>query len=88
MLKKIYHHIPYYIFLLAILLFGFLLVYFSSGNKALQIVAVLVTTIFYVGWGILHHMINHDLSSKIVVEYVFIGSLGLAVTFFILNGGI
>lgn len=87
MFKKIYNHIPYYIFLVAILVFSFLLVHFSSGNNVLQMAVVLLTTIFYVGWGIFHHMLNHDLSSKIVVEYVLTGILGLAVVFFILNGG-
>lgn len=84
MIKKIKMHIGYYISLIVILAFGFLLVFLSSPNRNLQMMIVVLTTLFYILWGIIHHLINHDLYIKIVVEYVLIGGLGLAIVLFIL----
>lgn len=80
-------HIEYYLSLIAILALGMFLVIIVSPNKNLQMFFVLLTTLLYVIFGIFHHLINHDLGSKIVVEYLLIGSLGIAVVFFILKGG-
>ncbi|MCL4418780.1 MAG: hypothetical protein M1372_03210 [Patescibacteria group bacterium] len=80
-------HIEYYLSLVAILALGMFLVIVVSPNKNLQMFFVLLTTLFYVIFGIFHHLINHDLGSKIVLEYLLIGSLGIAVVFFILKGG-
>lgn len=84
MIKKINTHIGYYTSLVAILAFGFLLVFLSFSNKGLQIMLVVLTVLSYVSWGIIHHLINHDLYIKIVVEYILIGVLGLTIVFFIL----
>ncbi len=87
MKKRVISHVGYYVSLIAILLFGFILASLSS-DKHLQMVIVILTALFYVIWGILHHLINHDLTAKIVVEYILIGSLGLAAVFFLLKGGL
>lgn len=79
------NHLEYYISLVAILAFGFVLGILVAPNRQLQMGIVLLTTFFYVAWGILHHLLNHDLSLKIVLEYVLIGSLGLAVILFLLK---
>jgi hypothetical protein len=84
MFTKLYKHSPYYLSLVVILALGFLLAY-NSSNKTFQIGVVIVTTFFYVLWGIMHHLINHDLNAKIVIEYILIGSFGLAVIFFLLS---
>lgn len=84
MVKRIKAHIGYYTSLIAILAFGFLLVSLASPNRGLQIVAAILTTLLYTFWGIIHHLINHDLHTKIVVEYVLIGILGLTMIIFIL----
>jgi len=88
MIEKGKNHIGYYIFLLLILGFGFFMALFASPNKQLQMIVVVITTFFYIVWGILHHLLNHDLSVKIVVEYILIGSLGLSAVFFLLKGGL
>ena len=80
-------HIEYYLSLVAILALGMFLVIIVSPNKNLQMFFVLLTTLVYVIFGVFHHLINHDLGSKIVLEYLLIGSLGIAVVFFILKGG-
>ena len=88
MIEKIRSHIGHYIVLLLILGLGFVMAVLASPNKQLQLVAMVMTTFFYIAWGILHHLINHDLTAKIVIEYVLIGSFGLSALFFILKGGL
>jgi len=88
MLNKFERHAGYYISLIAILVLGFVLTSMNSSYRELQIGIVALTTIFYVLLGILHHLLNHDLSSKIVIEYVLIGSFGLAIIAFLLKGGL
>jgi hypothetical protein len=84
MLGRIKLHLGYYISLIGILAFGFLLVSLLAPNRGLQILLAAITTLLYVFWGIVHHLINHDLHAKIVVEYVLIGVLGLTMIIFIL----
>lgn len=79
-------HLGYYISLLAILLVGFLIAY-NSSDKQFQFLIVVLTAFFYVLWGVLHHVINHELNSKIVVEYVLMAALGTGFVFFLLKGG-
>jgi len=84
MLKRISEHIIYYISLITILILSFLLAY-SSSDRNFQIGIVIAATFFYVLWGIIHHLMNHDLHAKIVVEYILIGVFGLTIIFFLLT---
>ena len=84
MFARLYKHSAYYLSLILILTLGFLLAY-SNSNKTFQIGVVIATTFFYVLWGIMHHTINHDLSIKIVIEYILIGAFGLTIIFFLLS---
>ncbi|MBI4089612.1 MAG: hypothetical protein HY424_02795 [Candidatus Levybacteria bacterium] len=85
MLARVYKHSGYYISLIAILSLGFLLAYTNNSSRSFQIGVVIATTFFYVLWGMIHHLLNHDLSMKIVVEYILIGVFGLTIIFFLLN---
>lgn len=87
MYKKLHSHIGYSISLFLILAFGLILVFFSSPNRPLQMVEITIVTISYIFWGILHHLVNHDLNMQIVIEYILVGSIGLSMVFFILKGG-
>lgn len=87
MLKKLNGHIGYYLSLILLLIFGFLLIYLVSPNRQLQMLIFVITTLFYIILGIVHHKINHDLTIKIVVEYILIGCFGIAVIFFLFKGG-
>jgi hypothetical protein len=85
MLKKIFsEHTVYYVVLATILSLGFLLEY-SSSDRGFQIGVIVATTFFYVLWGIIHHLMNHDLHMKIVLEYILIGAFGLTIIYFILS---
>jgi hypothetical protein len=86
--RKQNRHLGYYLSLLGVLLLGFLLIYFVSPNRQLQILIFVVVTLFYIVLGIAHHKINHDLTAKIMVEYILIGAFGVAVMFFLFKGGL
>ncbi|MFH1832577.1 MAG: hypothetical protein ABH816_00220 [Candidatus Levyibacteriota bacterium] len=78
-------HLIYYSSLFAILSLGFVITFNLAPDKRLQTMGVVMTAFFYVTWGILHHFINHDLTVKIVVEYILIGSLGMTIVLFLLK---
>ncbi|MBI2031343.1 MAG: hypothetical protein HYT08_01890 [Candidatus Levybacteria bacterium] len=86
--EKINRHTEYYLALATILALGLFLVVVAAPNKNLQMLIVLLTTLFYAGFGIFHHMVNHDLNGKIVLEYFIIAGFGIAAVFFLLKGGL
>ncbi len=85
-MKLLQKHWGYYLSLLAILGAGFLIIIFSA-DKSLQLLVLILTALFYILWGIIHHHLHHDLTAKIVVEYVLMGALGISVVFLLLKGG-
>lgn len=86
MFEKIKKHAGYYFLLFAILSIGLFLT-FSMQDKQSQMLVITFTAFLYVGWGILHHLLHHELTPKIVVEYVLMAALGLTLIFFLLKGG-
>jgi len=86
--EKIRKHVGYYIALITILLLGLVLIILTSQNIVFQALAIFLTVVFYVLWGILHHLVNHELTLRIVVEYILIGALGISILFFLLTGGL
>ncbi len=77
-LSKIKKHIGYYLAFITVQALGLILVLMSAGNKQLQLIAILGTTIFYFLFAVVHHFIDHNLTKKIVLEYALMGCLGLA----------
>ncbi|HUQ85158.1 MAG TPA: hypothetical protein VM077_02440 [Candidatus Limnocylindrales bacterium] len=77
-LSKIKKHLGYYSAFIIVQILGLILVLMSAGNKQLQLVAILGTTIFYFLFSVVHHLLDHDLTKKIVLEYALMGCLGLA----------
>lgn len=86
--KKFRQHIAYYISLFVILLLGGILIILTSPNVFVQINIALITICFYVLWGAIHHLINHELTIRIMIEYVLIGLLGVSIIFFMVMGGL
>lgn len=86
-MKKFLKHFGYYISLIAIFVLGFIASLLSYPNLNLEILIIIITIILYVVWGILHHKQNHQLTTKIAMEYILIGMLGLSIVFFIFMGG-
>ena len=87
MFNKFKKHLAYYLSLCLILSVGLVLTFLASPNLKLQTLIVVLTVVFYILWGILHHLINHELTAKIMVEYILIGVLGLSILFFMFMGG-
>ena len=83
MQAKIKKHIGYYISLLAIITAGLVLISTNSFDVQARITVIILITFFYIVWGVLHHYIHHDLTAKIMLEYVLIGVLGISVIFFL-----
>ncbi len=83
---KVQEHTVYSIFLFIIVALGILLALQFPHNKQMQMLVIVITTFFYVGLGLVHHKENHDLTTKIVIEYALIGGLGMTIVLFFLLG--
>jgi hypothetical protein len=83
MMHGIKKHFWFYISFAAIQLLGLALILLVSYDKQLQMTAILMTTMFYVFWGLLHQHLHHHLNAKIVTEYILIGGLGVTISFII-----
>lgn len=80
-------HLKYYLSLIGVIVLGLVFIVVFSPNRNLQMLSLAGLSFAYVLLGIVHHLVNHDLVLKIVVEYILIAGLGLAVTFFVFRGG-
>lgn len=83
--SNIKKHIWFYSSFVAIQLLGLGLVLGVAYDKHLQMMAMFITTFFYMFWALLHQYIHHHLNAKIVTEYVLMGSLGLVVSLFVFS---
>ncbi|MBI2195787.1 MAG: hypothetical protein HYU48_01965 [Candidatus Levybacteria bacterium] len=79
-------HTGHYFSLILILGLGLLGLKVAYPNRILETEIAILTAIFYVIWGIVHHHQNHSLNSKIVIEYILIAALGMAVLLFFIAG--
>lgn len=85
-LKYIRHHGKYHIALFCMLTLGVILAYYTRDHKQMEVMILVAMASVYILFGVVHHYLMHDLSSKIVIEYIAMGSLGLAVILFVLKG--
>lgn len=84
MMKLLRHkHFLYYIIFLGVEFTGLGLLLLLSSDKFMQFMVVCFMSSFYIGWSILHHYHHHDITIKIVVEYILIGLLGVVISFLI-----
>jgi len=84
---KLKHHLGYYSFLITFLVIGLIITWILSPNKDLQMISFIALSIGYAGIGIIHHLLDHDLVGKIMIEYILVATLGIAAAFFIFKGG-
>ena len=80
-------HLAYYISLLIFLVLGIVLMISVSPDRFMQMIILIALSVLYAVIGIIHHLINHDLVFKIMIEYVLIAMLGISIALFIFNGG-
>ena len=76
-------HLWYYLVLIVAQLSGIALLLFLAYDRFIQFVVVCFMSSFYVGWSILHHYHHHNVTLKIVIEYILIGLLGVVVSFLV-----
>lgn len=80
MIGNLKKHRGYYIGFTFVQLLGMVLILLTSGNKQFQLFAIFATTFFYFIFAVVHHILDHDLTTKIVIEYALIGCLGLSIS--------
>lgn len=76
--------IEYLILFVAVVVFLVLFFLFRFDKTSLFMVSLL-GSIFYVAWGIIHHMLRGRLTRLIAVEYVLFGLLVFSLLFTVLN---
>lgn len=81
---KLSVHAIHFIILILILLGSAGAFLFLQGNHTSQLIVGVLTAVSYVAWGIIHHMLQKDLHTKIVVEYVLMGAIAIALLFIVL----
>lgn len=84
MKNHIRNHILYYLALCSIQIAGLILFAALAPNHNLQLSIAILTSFFYAVIGLLHHKMDHTLTTKIMLEYVIIPALGISVLFFYL----
>lgn len=85
MIQRIKAHLGYYTVFLLMAILGFYLLLANANSEQGRMTIVVLLAFFYVVWGLLHHYVHHDISTKIVLEYVLVGALGISVIFFLLK---
>lgn len=85
MKKLIHQHTLYYVIAAVIQLTGLIIVTLLSGNTDMQMAVIVLMTVLFTLWAILHHYFHHDLHPKIVMEYSLLGALGISIAFFVLQ---
>jgi len=76
--------LTYYAIELLILILGGSLILFFSFDFAIQIMLLVITLLFYITFGLLRHQAEHDLDTRVVIEYILISAIILA-SFIFLN---
>jgi len=79
-------HLFYYFALILMCILSIILVKLLGFSKQEQFFIVVFLGFFYALWGILHHILHHNLRPRIFIEYIVIAVLGISVTVFILKG--
>lgn len=73
--KEVWHkHLFDYLLMGTAAVFFVLGVRIFAGMRGMQIFMFLAFTMFYICWGIYHHIITRSLRLKVVLEYILIGS--------------
>ncbi|HLC94121.1 MAG TPA: hypothetical protein VJH96_00960 [Patescibacteria group bacterium] len=71
--KNLFH----YLLLFTVGIFFILILTLTRENNLQQFIVMALFVAFYIGWGIVHHLIEKTLYFKIVVEYILIGAVFL-----------
>lgn len=80
--KHILHH--FILFGIIILAIGVMAI--VQGNRSMQFATVLGFSVVYCLYGLTHHALEHDLTIRIVIEYVLVAFLVISAFFFVKGG--
>lgn len=75
------HHLLHYSVLVVMMNIAVGAFLFFSFDRIYQMIIVLVAGLAYVLWGIIHHQVNDDLHSKVIIEYVLVALLAELIIF-------
>ncbi len=78
-------HIVHYIVLFLILSGGAGVFVVSQGNTAIQLLIGIATSLAYMAWGIIHHVMIGDMHRKVVIEYVVISTIAIVLLVIVLG---
>lgn len=81
-------HIKHYLVILAIFTAILSSRIFLSFEASLLLLVLYLITFIYVAWGIIHHYLEHDLTVRIVVEYILIGTIAILSSTLAIKGGL
>jgi hypothetical protein len=61
------------------MLVGLWLLFWFGSNQVLKLSIVVVMSMIYVTWGVVHHKQHNDLHPKIVLEYIVVALMAVVV---------
>lgn len=76
-------HKLYYLSFTALMLLCLALIFKTVDTPDVRFIVLLLTVFLYIFWGIAHHILHHDVSLRIVLEYLLVGGLGISLVLFL-----
>ena len=72
--QELWHrHLFDYLLILTASVFFVLAIRVFAGIRGIQVFMFIAFTVFYICWGIYHHILTKTLRLKVILEYMFIG---------------
>ncbi len=84
MTSKSLRHLTHYIVLLAIMMTGLVAMIASGRSTLTHTVILILLSISYFVWGLVHQFLEKELHLEIILEYLLFSLLGLAFVFGVL----
>ncbi len=77
MIDSLKSHRGYYLSFGVLMFLCVTLILKTANDTDIRMAILFLTGFLYAFWGIVHHLVHHDVSVKIVLEYVLVGALGI-----------
>ena len=78
MTSKSLRHLSHYIVFLTIMMVGLVAMIVSGRSTLTHTIILVLLSLGYFVWGVVHHLLEKDLHLEVVLEYFIMGLLGLA----------
>jgi hypothetical protein len=83
--KLLKSHVGYYLSLGTLLVICFGLIVIVGNQPAIKITILIMTAVLYAIWGVAHHAVHHDISARVVIEYILIAALGMVLVLLVVR---